>query len=96
MQALWRPSWRGRANCGLLTRKYAADIDGVLAWARESRERLVQLDVSEETLAGLERQVAELESRTRHRRNRTQQGAHKGRQGPRQGGDSRAIRIGDG
>ena len=43
-----------------LTRKYAADIDGVLAWARESRERLAQLDVSEETLAALERQVDEL------------------------------------
>jgi DNA repair protein RecN (Recombination protein N) len=43
-----------------LTRKYAADIDGVLAWARESRDRLVQLDVSEETLAGLERRVGEL------------------------------------
>jgi DNA repair protein RecN (Recombination protein N) len=45
-----------------LTRKYAADIDGVLAWARESRERLAQLDVSEETLAALKRQVADLES----------------------------------
>ncbi len=45
-----------------LTRKYAADIDGVLAWARESRERLAQLDVSEETLAALERRVAELEA----------------------------------
>ena len=45
-----------------LTRKYAADIDGVLAWARESRERLDQLDVSEEALAGLERQVHELEA----------------------------------
>jgi DNA repair protein RecN (Recombination protein N) len=44
-----------------LTRKYAADINGVLAWAREARERLEQLDVSEEALAGLERQVVELE-----------------------------------
>jgi DNA repair protein RecN (Recombination protein N) len=44
-----------------LTRKYAADIDGVLAWARVSRERLAQLDVSEEALAGLKRQVADLE-----------------------------------
>jgi DNA repair protein RecN (Recombination protein N) len=43
-----------------LTRKYAADIDGVLKWAGESRERLEQLDVSEETLAGLERRVDEL------------------------------------
>jgi DNA repair protein RecN (Recombination protein N) len=45
-----------------LTRKYAADIDGVLRWADESRERLAQLDVSEETLAGLERRVDELQS----------------------------------
>jgi len=45
----------------VLTRKYAADIDAVLEWARESRERLVALDVSEETLAGLQRRVAELE-----------------------------------
>jgi DNA repair protein RecN (Recombination protein N) len=44
-----------------LTRKYAADIDGVLTWARESRERLEQVDVSEETLAELERQVSALE-----------------------------------
>lgn len=45
-----------------LTRKYAADIDGVLQWAHESRERLAQLDVSEETLADLERQVEELQA----------------------------------
>ncbi|WP_102144467.1 DNA repair protein RecN [Mycobacterium hubeiense] len=45
-----------------LTRKYAADIDGVLDWARESAERLAQLDVSEEALAGLDRRVAELEA----------------------------------
>jgi DNA repair protein RecN (Recombination protein N) len=44
-----------------LTRKYAADIDGVLQWAEEARERLTQLDVSEETLADLERRVAELQ-----------------------------------
>ena len=44
-----------------LTRKYAADIDGVLRWADESRERLAALDVSEETLAGLQRHVDELQ-----------------------------------
>ncbi|WP_343709156.1 DNA repair protein RecN [Mycobacterium sp.] len=43
-----------------LTRKYAADIDGVLQWAREARDRLAQLDVSEEALAGLQRRVGEL------------------------------------
>lgn len=43
-----------------LTRKYAPDIDGVLAWAAESRTRLAQLDVSEEALAGLQARVDEL------------------------------------
>ncbi|MBY0288885.1 MAG: DNA repair protein RecN [Mycobacteriaceae bacterium] len=43
-----------------LTRKYAADIDGVLQWAQQSRDRLTQLDVSEEALADLERQVRAL------------------------------------
>ncbi len=51
-----------QAELRALTRKYAADIDGVLAWARESRDRLDQLDVSEEALAGLERTVSQLES----------------------------------
>ena len=46
-----------------LTRKYAAEIDGVLAWADASRERLAQLDVSEEALADLERRVDELEAK---------------------------------
>jgi DNA repair protein RecN (Recombination protein N) len=43
-----------------LTRKYAADINGVLAWAGQARDRLTQLDVSEEALAELERGVGEL------------------------------------
>jgi len=46
-----------------LTRKYAPDIDGVLQWAAESRERLMQLDVSEEALGELERRVDELETK---------------------------------
>lgn len=43
-----------------LTRKYAADIDGVLAWATQSRRRLASLDVSEDALSGLARRVEEL------------------------------------
>lgn len=43
-----------------LTRKYAANIDGVLEWAQQSRDRLTQLDVSEEALADLGRQVVAL------------------------------------
>lgn len=43
-----------------LTRKYAADVDGVLEWAEQARDRMLNLDVSEETLAGLERAVEEL------------------------------------
>jgi len=46
-----------QAQLRTLTRKYAADIDGVLRWAAESRERLAQLDVSEEGLAALQRRV---------------------------------------
>jgi DNA repair protein RecN (Recombination protein N) len=46
-----------------LTRKYAADVNGVLAWARTARDRLAQLDVSEEALAGLEKRVHDLEAR---------------------------------
>ncbi|EUA35351.1 putative dNA repair protein recN [Mycobacterium xenopi 3993] len=49
-----------QAQLRTLTRKYAADIDGVLQWARESRERLTQIDVSEDALAMLQRRVDEL------------------------------------
>jgi DNA repair protein RecN (Recombination protein N) len=45
-----------------LIRKYAADVDGVLSWAAESRQRLAALDVSEEALTGLSRRVEELAS----------------------------------
>ena len=48
-----------QAELRSLTRKYAADVDGVLRWAQESRQRLDQLDVSEEALAGLSRRVEE-------------------------------------
>ncbi|MET0898077.1 MAG: DNA repair protein RecN [Mycobacterium sp.] len=46
-----------------LTRKYAADVDGVRSWAAEARDRLSQLDVSEGTLAALAKNVDELEVR---------------------------------
>ncbi|MGB5112373.1 MAG: DNA repair protein RecN [Mycobacterium sp.] len=46
-----------------LTRKYASDIDGVLAWAKESRDRLSQLDVSEEALTGLQKRVDEMHAK---------------------------------
>ncbi|WAC89299.1 DNA repair protein RecN [Mycobacterium sp. Aquia_213] len=49
-----------QAELRTLTRKYAADVDGVLRWAAESRERLAQLDVSEEGLAVLQRRADEL------------------------------------
>jgi DNA repair protein RecN (Recombination protein N) len=49
-----------QAQLRTLTRKYAADVDGVLAWVREARERLTQLDLSEEALTALTRAVDEL------------------------------------
>ncbi|KAA1249608.1 DNA repair protein RecN [Mycobacterium simiae] len=49
-----------QAQLRTLTRKYAADIDGVRRWAQDSRDRLAQLDVSEEGLVALERRAEEL------------------------------------
>ena len=49
-----------QAELRALTRKYAADVDGVLRWAAEARKRLAQLDVSEEALTGLSRRVDDL------------------------------------
>jgi DNA repair protein RecN (Recombination protein N) len=42
-----------QAELKALTRKYAADVDGVLAWAAQARERLERLDTSDEALAAL-------------------------------------------
>jgi DNA repair protein RecN (Recombination protein N) len=42
-----------QAELKLLTRKYAADIDGVLAWAERAARRLASLDTSEDALAEL-------------------------------------------
>jgi DNA repair protein RecN (Recombination protein N) len=36
-----------------LTRKYAADVDGVIAWAEDASKRLASLDTSDEALAAL-------------------------------------------
>jgi DNA repair protein RecN (Recombination protein N) len=42
-----------QAELKRLTRKYAADVDGVLAWADQARQRLTGLDTSEEAIAAL-------------------------------------------
>lgn len=42
-----------------LTRKYAADVDGVIAWADEARDRLSKIDVSADALAELSARVDE-------------------------------------
>ncbi|CAM3179665.1 DNA repair protein RecN [Saccharomonospora xinjiangensis] len=42
-----------QAELKKLTRKYAADIDGVLAWADDARARLAGMDTSEEALEEL-------------------------------------------
>lgn len=42
-----------QAELKALTRKYAADVDGVLAWAEEARARLGDLDTSEDAMAAL-------------------------------------------
>ncbi|MGO1056534.1 DNA repair protein RecN [Crossiella sp. CA198] len=45
-----------QAELKQLTRKYAADVDGVLAWAADAQTRLAGLDTSEETLGKLAKQ----------------------------------------
>ncbi|MGW5518215.1 DNA repair protein RecN [Nocardia africana] len=46
-----------QAELKSLTRKYAPDVDAVIAWADEARTRLASLDVSEEALAALAAEV---------------------------------------
>ncbi|MFD4180876.1 DNA repair protein RecN, partial [Rhodococcus sp. NPDC058514] len=46
-----------QAELKSLTRKYAADVDGVLEWAEQARERLTKIDVSAEALAALASRV---------------------------------------
>ncbi|MEU7632794.1 DNA repair protein RecN [Nocardia sp. NPDC049220] len=54
-----------QAELKTLTRKYAPDIDGVIAWADEARTRLGSLDVSEEALATLSAEVDSAAARVR-------------------------------
>ena len=52
-----------QAELKTLTRKYAADIDGVLAWAEDANSRLASMDTSEEALAALAARRDELAGR---------------------------------
>jgi DNA repair protein RecN (Recombination protein N) len=45
-----------RAELRALTRKYAEDVDGVIAWADRARTRLAELDTSDELLEELDRE----------------------------------------
>ncbi|GAA4483672.1 DNA repair protein RecN [Rhodococcus olei] len=49
-----------QAELKTLTRKYAADVDGVLEWAAQARERLGRIDVSADALAALAARVDEV------------------------------------
>lgn len=49
-----------QAELKALTRKYAADVDGVLAWAEDAQARLAGLDTSEEALTALAARRTEL------------------------------------
>lgn len=56
-----------QAELKALTRKYAADVAGVLEWAREAELRLAGLDTSEEALAALAARRDELAKRLAER-----------------------------
>src|SRR5690606_30776048 len=49
-----------RAALRALTRKYADDVDGVIAWAERARQRLSELDTSDELLDELDREQQRL------------------------------------
>jgi DNA repair protein RecN (Recombination protein N) len=49
-----------RAALRSLTRKYAEDVDGVIAWADHARGRLAELDTSDELLEELDRERVRL------------------------------------
>jgi len=49
-----------RAALRALTRKYADDVDGVIAWAQRARTRLAELDTSDEALEELDRECRRL------------------------------------
>jgi DNA repair protein RecN (Recombination protein N) len=51
-----------RATLRGLTRKYADDVDGVIAWAENARTRLAALDTSDELLEELDRERQRLEA----------------------------------
>jgi DNA repair protein RecN (Recombination protein N) len=51
-----------RAELRGLTRKYADDVDGVIAWADRARSRLGELDSSDELLDELDRERQRLEA----------------------------------
>uniref|UniRef100_UPI000E3B5AFE DNA repair protein RecN n=1 Tax=Allorhizocola rhizosphaerae TaxID=1872709 RepID=UPI000E3B5AFE len=49
-----------RATLRTLTRKYADDVDGVIAWAERAKERLSLLDTSDEALEEMQRELERL------------------------------------
>ena len=49
-----------RAALRALTRKYAEDVDGVIAWADHARTRLAELDTSDDLLEELDRERVRL------------------------------------
>ncbi len=51
-----------QAELKALTRKYAADVDGVIAWADDARARLTKIDTSSEALAELAQKVTDAEA----------------------------------
>ncbi|MGH3422162.1 MAG: DNA repair protein RecN, partial [Streptosporangiaceae bacterium] len=56
-----------QADLKRLTRKYGADVDGVLAWAQQAHQRLAGLDTSEDAIAAMTARRAQLATElTRH------------------------------
>ncbi len=61
--SLLEESLQRQQQLKMLTRKYAPDIDGVLAWRDKARTRLGRIDISSEALDELKKQVAAAEKK---------------------------------
>ncbi|MDO5670172.1 MAG: DNA repair protein RecN [Corynebacterium sp.] len=61
--SLLEESLQRQQQLKMLTRKYAPDIDGVLAWRDKARKRLARIDISSEALDELKKQVAAAEKK---------------------------------
>ena len=84
-----------RAALRGLTRKYADDVEGVIAWAENARTRLAALDTSDELLEELDKERQRLAAQVGELAGRLTAARRRGGRPVLRGGQRRAGRAGD-